>query len=141
MHGTVSTDLPQIAVAGNDVHVAWIEKSYGISELHAVVATSHDGGRTFESPVVAGRPTGYGAWDLELAADGANVFLAWVDSRNRVWTAGSRDGGRTFPCLAMVTLPGDGVNGGGSLRHRGRRPTRPLDLARQRPRHLRPLLR
>src|SRR5262249_3553864 len=28
-------------------------------------------------------------------------------SRNRLWTAGSRDGGATFPCVAIVTPPGD----------------------------------
>jgi hypothetical protein len=82
-------------------------------EEHAVLAASHDGGRTFSSSVSAGKPTRLGASDLRLAADGENVFVSFVDTRNRLWTAGSRDGGRTFPCTAILTGPGDKVRGGG----------------------------
>ena len=64
--------------------------------------------------MVAGRPTGHGAFEVELAADGDNVFVAWADNRNRLWTAGSRDGGRTFPCQEQITVPGDYIAGGGS---------------------------
>ena len=60
----------------------------------------------FSPAVVASRPTGHGAWDLSIAADGDNVFVAWSDDRDRLWTAGSRDGGRTFVCQAVITRPG-----------------------------------
>jgi hypothetical protein len=112
--GTVSVDEPQIVVSGENVYVAWIQGSYWTPETHAVVATSYDGGRTFKQAVMAGpRTSGGGAWDLKLAADGDNVFVAFVDNKDRVWTAGSRDGGRTFPCMAEITVPGDRVDGGG----------------------------
>lgn len=105
--GTVSVEDPKIAVDGDDVYVGWIQGSFWQSERHAVVAASHDGGRTFAPPVRAGRPTGHGAWDLELAADGDNVFVAYTDNTSRIWTAGSRDGAKTFPCFAQVNEPGD----------------------------------
>ena len=112
--GTASTEYPQIVVSGENVYVAWIQGSYTTPEKHAVVAASHDGGRTFEQAVMAGtHTTGGGAFDLRLGADGDNVFVAFVDNRGRVWTAGSRDGGRTFPCMAVVSSSGDEADGGG----------------------------
>ena len=115
--GTVSTEDPDVAASGENVYVAWIQGSYWTPEKHAVVASSHDGGRTFSQAVMGGpRTTGGGAWDVRLAADGDNVFVAFVDNKDRVWTAGSRDGGRTFPCMEQITVPGDfidGVEGGG----------------------------
>ena len=111
--GTVSVEDPRIAVSGENVYVAWIQGSFWTPEKHAVVATSYDGGRTFKQAVMAGPHTsGGGAWDLALAADGDNVFVSFVDNKDRVWTAGSRDGGRTFPCMAEITVPGDRVDGG-----------------------------
>ena len=114
--GTVSTDDPQVAVSGENVYVAWIQGSYWTPEKHAVVASSHNGGRTFSQAVMAGpRTSGGGAWDVELAADGDNVFVAFIDNKDRIWTAGSRDGGRSFPCMAQITIPGDyndGADGG-----------------------------
>jgi hypothetical protein len=111
--GTVSVEDPRIAVAGENVYVAWIQGSFWTPEKHPVVATSYDGGRTFKQAVMAGPHTsGGGAWDLALAADGDNVFVSFVDNKDRVWTAGSRDGGRTFPCMAEITVPGDRVDGG-----------------------------
>ena len=39
------------------VYVAWLQAAYGTREVHAAIATSHDGGRTFSTPVSpAGRP-------------------------------------------------------------------------------------
>ena len=78
-----------------------------------MVATSRDGGRTFSQAVMAGHVTGGGAWDLELGADGENVFVAFVDNQDRLWTAGSRDGGKSFPCMTVISSPGDESDGGG----------------------------
>src|SRR4051812_10573165 len=111
--GTVSTENPKIAISGENVYVGWVQASFFTSQLHAVVAASHDGGKTFGQAVMAGRLTGNGAYDLQLAADGDNVFVAFVDTKNQLWTAGSRDGGRSYPCMAMITVPGDGSDGGG----------------------------
>lgn len=108
---TLATEDAQVAVSGDDVYVAWLQGAASLSERHAVVAASHDGGRTWGRPVLAGRPTGRGAWDLRLAADGDVVFVTYSDQLNRVWTAGSRDGGSTFPCFALVNEPGDEPNG------------------------------
>ena len=136
--GTVSVEDPRIAVSGENVYVAWIQGSFWTPEKHAVVATSYDGGRTFKQAVMAGPHTsGGGAWDLSLAADGDNVFVSFVDNKDRVWTAGSRDGGRTFPCMAEITVPGDRVDGGGRLRPGRRRGHGHLDVAvRAHARHL-----
>ena len=106
MPGTASIGAPAIATSGDRVYVAWLQAAYGMNEDHVVLAASHDGGRTFSTPVLAGRPTGHGAWDLSIDADGENVFVAWSDDRDRLWTAGSRDAGRTFPCQAVITAPG-----------------------------------
>ena len=82
--GTASTEYPKIAVSGENVYVAWIQGSFFTPQMHAVVATSHDGGRTFSQAVMAGHaPTGGGACDLALGADGDNVFVAFVDNQSR----------------------------------------------------------
>jgi hypothetical protein len=112
--GTASESNPQVAVSGENVYVAWTQVSYFVHEAHVVVAASHDGGRTFATPVQAGRLTGNGAWDVQLAADGDNVFVAFVDDKSNLWTAGSRDGGRSFPCMALVSEPGTGIEAGGN---------------------------
>ena len=110
--GTASIGAPVIATSGDHVYVAWLQAAYGVNEDHVALAASHDGGRTFSMPVLAGRPTGHGAWDVSIAADGENVFVAWSDDRDRLWTAGSRDAGRTFPCQAVITAPGMPTEGG-----------------------------
>ncbi len=110
--GTSSIGSPRVAVSGENVYVAWLQASVFRPDTHAVVATSRDGGRSFSAPVAAGRPTGHGAWDVSVAADGDNVFVSWSDDRNRLWTAGSRDGGRSFVCQAVISSPGTPTNGG-----------------------------
>ena len=97
---------------GNNVYVAWLQVAFFTRETHIAVATSRDGGRNFATPVVASKPTGHGAWDVSIAADGDNVFVAWSDDRNRLWTAGSRDGARSFVCQAIITSPGTPTEGG-----------------------------
>ena len=60
--------------------------------------TATCGGLTFSRAVMAGtHTTGGGAFGLRLDADGDNVWVAFVDNKNRIWTAGSRDGGRSLP--------------------------------------------
>ena len=110
--GTASIGAPRVAVSGDTVHVAWIQESFFTREDHVAIATSRNGGRSFSPPVIASKPTGHGAWDLALAADGDNVFVAWSDDRDRIWTAGSRDGGRTFVCQAVITAPGSPTEAG-----------------------------
>ena len=86
---------------GDHVYVAWVGYS-SFGEDYVAVAASDNGGRTFKPAVRASKPTGHGVWDAALAADGDNVFVAWSDDRNRLWTAGSRDGGATFVCQATI---------------------------------------
>ncbi len=110
--GTASLDGARVIVSGEDVYVAWAQVAYATREQHIVVAASHDGGRNFDRAVMAGGLTGEGAWDPMLAADGQNIFVGFVDGKGRMWTAGSRDGGRTFPCMAIVSPPGEEADGG-----------------------------
>jgi hypothetical protein len=103
--GTASVSNPKVASSGANVYVAWIQ--YSGRHRRATVAASHDGGVSFSAPQEVGRVIDSDVWDLQLAVDGDTVFVSYMDDRNRLWTAGSRDGGRTFPCTALVTPPGD----------------------------------
>jgi len=105
--GSGSLGAAKVAVDGQDVYVAWLQSSIFDYHAHAVVTASHDGGQTFAAPVRAGKPIESDVWDVQLAADGDTVFVSYMDAKQRLWTAGSRDGGRTFPCVAIVTPPGD----------------------------------
>src|SRR3954453_21662174 len=70
--GTASVGQAKIAIAGENVYVAWAQGSFGTPQTHVVVAASHDGGRSFDRAVLAGHLTGEGAWDPVLGADGDN---------------------------------------------------------------------
>ena len=109
--GTGSIGAPQVVSTGDHVYVAWVGYS-SFGEDYVAVAASDNGGRTFKPAVRASKPTGHGVWDAALAADGDNVFVAWSDDRNRLWTAGSRDGGATFVCQATINRPGEYLWGG-----------------------------
>jgi hypothetical protein len=102
--------LPRIALAPGRVYVLWQEiifsgGSHGGEMLFAV---SHDGGRTYSTPLnlsnsVAGDGKGRitrelwhnGSYDLLAAPDGA-VHVAWTEYEGALWFVRSLDGGRTF---------------------------------------------
>ncbi len=108
--GTATDSLsPVVAVAGDTVHVAWIESEPTTDGLRATIwyARSVDGGATFES----GRPiaplTGY-ASGLQCATVGATLHLVWLATS---YTTGSpaavdyqrsSDGGETFEPYVAV---------------------------------------
>ena len=131
------SEHPRSRSRASNVYVAWIQGSYSRREKHAVVAASHDGGRTFAQAVMAGRADGRRRLGPpSSAADGDNVFVAFVDDRDRLWTAGSRDGGRTLPVHGRDhRRPATSADGGGDYYARRRRPARALGLADRRLRH------
>lgn len=99
---TISTSDPRVAISGSEAHVVWAQPG------KVMVASSHDGGLSWSEPRVAGT-SGYVA-DPRIAVDGQNVFVIWRDELRRVRTAGSRDGGRTWPCQARISEQGEAVS-------------------------------
>lgn len=111
--GRVATGSePVVAVTGNTVHVAWLDTGDG--RLGIALATSRDGGRTFGAPRDVTPRTNDHLSEPRIAADGDTVFVAWEQTSSgqptQLRTAGSRDGGRTFPCQARVSRVGDEPN-------------------------------
>lgn len=126
--GDVSPHLQapaQVVVSPDgDVHVVWTNaipvegRRFPASNL--LIASSRDGGRTFEpqhaiNSDAGGLPSGHTFHDVTVAADG-RIVVTWLDSRNKerrlhdghepstdptetgseIWLAISDDGGRTF---------------------------------------------
>ena len=121
--GTASTEYPQLVVSGENVYVAWIQGSLHAPEMHAVVATSHDGGRTFEQAVTAGAHDGRRRLRPPARRRRRQRLRRFVDNRGRAVDGGQP---RRRPHLP---LPGRDL----LARRRGRRRRRLL--ARRRRRH------
>jgi hypothetical protein len=89
--GAFSGRAPEIALAGDDVHVVW--KGSFDASYHVMLRASTDGGRSFAAPqdlsggsIFSGTP---------VAAAGANVYVAWEDTAGRPPVPGT--GGATVP--------------------------------------------
>lgn len=110
--GRVSAaEQPDVAVSGQDVYVTYMETGDGRGRV--VVAASHDGGRSFSEPKAVAAPTRAAIWEPRISADGDRVYVVWSQTipgnRSVIRTAGSRDGGRTWPCQTRVSSYGDAV--------------------------------
>jgi hypothetical protein len=89
--GQVTLNLPQIAVDGTYVHIAYLT-----SDGNLAVRTSRDGGRKFHDPVLVG--PGWG--EIVLASAGKHVYASWqIQTSPKSWevmVAASGDNGKTF---------------------------------------------
>lgn len=108
--GTIIT----VGGGGKDVYVSW-DAGGGIQ-----VAKSHDGGATFDDPILAVETQDEGmestyrsggmpfivADDTDTSAHYGNVYLAWQDTRDGdrdIWFSRSTDGGATWSEAAKVS--------------------------------------
>lgn len=88
--GAAQGDLPQIAVDGDNVHIAFLR-----ADKTVIALNSTDDGRTFSAPVAIA--LGWG--EIVAASRGQDVYVSWNDyaaSRFDVIMAVSHDGGATF---------------------------------------------
>ncbi len=91
--------MPQVAVSGNNVYVAWIESvphAVWPSEFQVFFRRSTDNGTTFSAAISLGSFVGNVP---KLAASGANVYLAWqggAGSVSDIFFARSTDSGASF---------------------------------------------
>ncbi len=106
------TSRPELAASGEHVYVVWTERvpaAGGRTRDEVFLAASHDGADSFSTPVRVSATPDVDDWAPRVAADGLRVFVAWQElpgngSRARpVMTAGSADGGKTWPCRAYVS--------------------------------------
>jgi hypothetical protein len=70
---------PAVSARNRDVAVAWFTGKG--NQEHAFIAFSHDGGRTFGSPVRVDDQSALGRVDLELLDDGS-AAVTWVEAGN-----------------------------------------------------------
>ncbi|HEX6106859.1 MAG TPA: sialidase family protein [Gemmatimonadales bacterium] len=93
--------------AGGVLHVAWWTGKEG--EAGVYYARSEDGGRTFAAqPIDVGERARPAHVQLALAPDGG-VYVAWDDGLGdmpRVLVRRSRDGGRSFGSVELLSEPG-----------------------------------
>ncbi len=109
---------PWVASAGSFVAVVWAASASGKGDVY--VATSRDGGRSFDAPVRVNAVAGDARVSGEIAprvslrpVSGAppEIAVTWNarDTGTAIRTARSKDGGRTF--AAPVTLQAPGAAG------------------------------
>lgn len=94
------SQVPQIAVSGNNVYVVWYDAMLGNYEV--LLARSTDGGGSFDSPVNVNNNGGTRA-HAQIALSGKNVYVVWLENVgdstrqvDNVFFARSTDDGTTF---------------------------------------------
>ncbi len=75
--------VPTVALAGDAVHVAWVDTRDGNEEEY--YRRSRDGGRSWE-PIVRLTRDRRNSWAPTLAADGERLYLAWFDQMDAPFT-------------------------------------------------------
>ncbi|HEV8388063.1 MAG TPA: hypothetical protein VGQ03_10625 [Nitrososphaera sp.] len=71
-----NSDIPQIAVSGNNVHVVWRDASASIDDIF--YASSEDNGSTFSDPVNLSNNDGASS-SPQISVSGSDVYVAWSD--------------------------------------------------------------
>jgi hypothetical protein len=96
--GPGTTNIGQIAAAGNAVYIAYLSRAGNVSVL-----ASRDSGKTFAAPVSLG--AGWG--EIVVTAHDDHVDVAWEQKadagRHEVWLSVSSDEGATFKTQDMST--------------------------------------
>ena len=96
---------PMLSARGRDVVIAWFTATGGVGK--ALLAFSHDSGRTFGPPIRLDDAGSLGRVDVELLADGSAV-ASWIEFANqraqfrfrRVERSGNKSGALTVSALA-----------------------------------------
>lgn len=100
---------PSISSSGANVHVAWFDNTPGNFEIYLI--SSADNGATWSSPKRLTNNAG-SSYEPSLAANGANVYLAWKDrtpGNYEIYFKMSSDNGLTWSAPKRLTN-----NAGGS---------------------------
>ena len=103
----LASSTPQIATAGNNVYVAWMDLSPGNQEIF--FRASHDNGRTFTDQRNLSTHPG-SSTDPQLSSSGDNVYVVWHDSRSGngdIYLSTSHNGGSTFSNSPFLISSGD----------------------------------
>jgi hypothetical protein len=80
------SEHPQIAVSGDNVHVAWIDDTLTTNK-EILYRKSTDGGKTFSEGVNlsnSSSSTSSVSENLEIAAAGKNVYAVWQDTTSQI---------------------------------------------------------
>jgi len=118
---TFVASTPVVAAAGSNVYVAWRDNRSGAGDIY--VNRSTNNGATWggtDTRVDVGTTAGASAsFSPTIAAEGGNVYVAWVDDRMGgsfdIWLNYSRDSGSSWLVADSVrldddTLPHDSVS-------------------------------
>ncbi|HEX7032911.1 MAG TPA: sialidase family protein [Nitrososphaera sp.] len=102
---------PQIVAVGQNVYVAWADRTYGNDEV--LFAASRDNGTTFKEVADISNSSIENSADPRIAAAGKYVYIAWTETNPDTGHEGimlrvSADGGRTFGDAVNLS----GVNSG-----------------------------
>lgn len=100
-----NSTIPQLAVSGNDVYLAWIYNGNG--EFGAKFARSVDGGSTFGQPqdlgLLGGAPD-----NIRIAAEGESVVAVWQsfsENKSSIILVRSSNSGATFSSPIRISSP------------------------------------
>lgn len=111
IHSLYQGYSPNIAAAGNNVYVLWIQNdtAYNSSNKVAYFCRSTDRGLTFQEPVKLSDtlPEGCILFNEEetIAAKGDYVYAAFLTTDYRIWMKRSTNGGATFENLQELSSP------------------------------------
>ncbi len=97
--------FPAIDADGNMVYIAWIDSTYGNTEV--LLRVSKDGGNTFGDTINISNSKG-NSESVSIAAEGSSVYVAWHDNsydRFGVFISASHDYGNTFSDATMLSDP------------------------------------
>ena len=80
------SEHPQIAVSGNNVHVAWIDNSPSMTSTTTpenkkiLFRNSIDNGNTFGKTITLSNTSNADSYNQEMAAAGNNVYVVWQET-------------------------------------------------------------
>ncbi|MCS6767406.1 MAG: glycoside hydrolase [Candidatus Nitrosocaldus sp.] len=97
---------PVMDASGPMVYVAWVDLTYGNSEV--VLRVSTDGGSTFSDPVNVSNSPGESEAPV-LVAEGSSVYMAWHDNSHGKFAVifrASHDNGSTFSSPFVLSSVG-----------------------------------
>jgi hypothetical protein len=93
-----------IATSGNNVYVSWWSNKTGNDEV--MFKASADGGKTFGSKMNLSNSPNSDSQDVQIAADGNNVYVTWWErnqTANEPVLRISNDNGKTFGEIMMLS--------------------------------------